>query len=645
MLKRMIGLSLLCVAGHAHSATLNLIVNTTADENGTNSSACSLREAVTLISSGKLGVVEETTTTPKVITNGYGGCGVMKTAQITTTDDKGVTTTKLGVASDSDTYTTVIELENGKVYELDPILGRLQIKKSMSIRAITLDDINDVQGLKFPIIRATGRHGLFKVDDEKTDATSVIGFSLNQLNLEGCNTAGTQTAVCESRGGIIINNESISLSKVRLKGGFAVSGGAIYNASSDARLVTNDVEFSGNKAENGAAIYVEKSGLLINRSLFQKNTATATANFGAVIWMATQGKELESDVIVRTNSIANSTFAANTAYASNLVRDMRIVSSTIVGNVGGVYLNASGLANLSNSIIAGNGAHDCEFAAGNQAYINHLLYNSGCGQSANDHITGSTQLVNSGSTTLIADANNDQVCDKPPAMGLLCPLRAGKDDFNALFKPRLLMSYTRREESPIVNQGYNAISTPQVLSCESVDQRNKDREQCDIGAIELVANAAVQTNGQDILYGQKATLDLTDIMGDGELLPAESCANFYPSIAVPNGGWQNGCLLYSRAPLKGVQMFLDDHTVEYTPTSDFHGADVYQYNVVTTTSRFSDAESTQTVRIQTTIVQEPPNTFENKKANLSGGSTGVLGLFGLMGLAWMRRRTQGARPQ
>jgi rhombotarget A family protien len=327
------------------------------------------------------------------------------------------------------------------------------------------------------------------------------------------------------------------------------------------------------------------------------------------------------------------------------VRDMRIVSSTIVGNLGGVYLNATGSANLANSIVANNGSNDCHFSAVNQAYINHVLYNSGCGQSAGDHITSSTQLATSGSTTLIADANNDQICDKPPANGLLCPLRIGRDDFNASFKPRMLMSYTRREESPIMNQGYNAISTPQVLSCEAVDQRNKDREQCDIGAIELVANAEVQTNGQDILYGQKATLDLTDIIGDGELLPAESCASFYPSVAVPNGGWQNGCLLYSKAPLKGVQVFVDDHTVEYTPTSNFHGADIFQYHVVTTTSRFSDAEPTQTVRIQTKIVQDPPNTFENKKVNLSGGSTGVLGLFGLIGLAWMRRRTQGVRPQ
>ncbi|MEY2864189.1 MAG: rhombotarget, partial [Pseudomonadota bacterium] len=443
MLKRMIGLSLLCVAGHAHSATLNLIVNTTADENGTNNSACSLREAVTLISSGKLGVVEENTTT-KVITNGYGGCGVMKTAQITTTDDKGVTTTKLGVASDSDTYTAIIELENGQIYELNPTIGRLDVKQSMSIRAKTLDDVNDPQGLKAPIIRATGHHGIFRVNDEKTAANSVIAFAINQINLEGCNSSGTNTNVCESLGGVIINNESLTLSKVRIKGGYAVSGGAIYNASSDARLVTNDVEFSGNTATNGAAIYVEQSGISINRSLFQKNTATDSANFGAVIWMATQGKAFDTDVIARTNTIANSTFTNNTAYASNLVRDMRIVSSTIVGNRGGVYLDSTGLANLANSIVAGNTAADCHFSASNQAYINHVVYVTGCEQSAADHITGATKITNTGTTTLFADANNDQICDKPPANGLLCPLRAGKNDFLAFFKPRMLMSYTNR---------------------------------------------------------------------------------------------------------------------------------------------------------------------------------------------------------
>jgi rhombotarget A family protien len=645
MLKRTIGLSLLCVAGHAYSANINLIVTTTADENGTNSSACSLREAIALINSGQLNVVSESTTLPKVVSNGYGGCGVLKTAQITTTDDKGVSTTKLGVATDSDTYSSIIELENGKVYDLTLPAGRLQIKKAMTIRAKTLDDVNDAQGTKNPIIRA-GKTGIFQVNDEETDSTKVITFSLEQVNLEGCNITGTQTAVCATQGGVIINNEILTLNKLRIKGGWAELGGAIYNASADARLSTSNVEFSDNKALTGAAIYVEKSGLNINRSLFQKNTATDTANFGAVIWMATQGKVLDSTSFSRTDSIISSTFTNNTAYASNLVQDMVISSSTIVGNSGGVYLNSVGLANLANSIVADNGTADCTFSATDQSYLNNTLYMNHCDQTPiAGHLFNSKKISNTGDETLIADANHDLVCDKPPMVGLLCPLRAGVDDFNAYLKPRLLADYTSILQSPIVNQGRNISSTPQELVCTLTDQRGKARTLCDLGAIELVINGDLQTNGKDILYGEKALLDLTDIIGDGELMPADRCAALYPNLAIPNGGWQNGCLQYTQAPLKGVQIFVDDHTVQYTPSSNYHGNDVFQYSVTTTTSRFSDALNDQTINIKTTIVQDPPNDFENKKVNLSGGSTSIFGLFGLMGLAWMRRRVNGVRPQ
>lgn len=647
MLKRTIGLSLLFVAGHAYSANLNLIVTTTADEDGTNSSACSLREAITLISSGKLGVVEESTTTPKAVTNGYGGCGVMKTAQITSKDPTtGVETTKLGVAPDSDTYAPIIELENGKIYELTLPNGRLNVKKTTTIRAKNIDDVNDPQGLKNPIIRTANNYGLFRVNDDDTDSTKVFTFAIEQVNLQGCNMSGKKTQVCENQGGILINNEVTTLNKLRVQGGLATLGGAFYNASSDARLVTSNVEFSDNQAATGAAIYSEKSGITISRSLFQKNTATDTANFGAVIWLATQGKVLDAQSTGRADSIVSSTLVNNTAYATNLVQDMAIASSTIVSNRGGVYLNSAGLANLANSIVAGNNGADCTFAAADQSYLSNVVYSDSCDQSPlSGHISQSKKISNTGDETLFADANNDQVCDKPPLVGLLCPLRAGVNDFNASLKPRLLVSYTSLLQSPIVNQGRNVSSTPQALICSAADQRGNERQLCDIGAIELSINGDVQTNGKDILYNTKAVLDLTDIIGDGELMPASSCAALYPNIAVPSGGWKNGCLQYTKAPLKGVQVFLDDRTVQYTPLSNYHGTDVYKYNVTTTTSRFSDAVNDQTINIQTTIVQDPPNTFEDKKVNLSGGSTSVLGVFGLMGLAWIRRRTVGARPQ
>ncbi|RYZ92461.1 MAG: CSLREA domain-containing protein, partial [Moraxellaceae bacterium] len=103
MLKRTIGLGLLCMASHAYSA--NIVVNTLDDEDGVNNDKCSLREAINLIN--------QTDANGKIPTAGYAGC------------------------SGTDASPSIV-LEAGKIYTLNK---QVDIKKSISINI--LDDFSN----------------------------------------------------------------------------------------------------------------------------------------------------------------------------------------------------------------------------------------------------------------------------------------------------------------------------------------------------------------------------------------------------------------------------------------------------------------------------------------------------------------------
>ena len=58
--------------------------------------------------------------------------------------------------------------------------------------------------------------------------------------------------------------------------------------------------------------------------------------------------------------------------------------------------------------------------------------------------------------------------------------------------------------------------------------------------------------------------------------------------------------------------------------------------MVTTTTRFNDSRNPY-IEVPAKVVQDPPNTFEDKKVKTSGGSTGIFALLGLIGLVGFRR--------
>lgn len=617
MLKRIIGLSFICMAGHAYSA--NILVNTTDDEDVANDK-CSLREAITLINSAD--------SKGALPTAGYQGC-------------KG--------------DTPVVVLESGKTYTLNK---QIQIKKRVQISSLPAGGGNlSYPGENNATIKMVGTDRLFLVDDENPDIAK-IDVSFNQIDFMGCG-ATTQSA-CAINGGIFFNREALKISVARISNGIASgSGGALYNdgiqnaSSTDnsaGQLDLDSVIFSKNIAGNGAAIYSAQPRYEIRNSVFRDNEATLN---GAAVVFVQQPANIASGSSInssRTGNIRNSTFFSNKAIAVNLLDGMLINNSTIIKNKAGVLLNAlSGYANLSNSIVSDNDEQDCIQASGNQAGTNNVVYRTGdCGVSNDNSTNPNINLSNVAHNKLLAGTTIDGACDLPPADGLLCPYHVDKEKFIGGFKPRLLVAYQKITDSPIVNRGrvFSDGTTTNTWQCESTDARGKNRETevlCDVGAIELVIESQNKI-GQDIKFDQIASIDLTDNLGDGQLWPSSNCNDVYADQPgfVAKTDWKEGCMAFvpGKEATKGALAIDPNALLKYTAFSNYHGTDNFSINLVTTTSRFSQALNDRTITLRGTIVMDPPDTFQNKKVNL-GGATGVFSLLGMLGLVWVRRRVHG----
>lgn len=632
MLKRTIGLGLLCMASHAYSA--NIVVNTLDDEDGVNNDKCSLREAIDLIN--------RTDANGKIPTEGYAGC------------------------SGTDASPSIV-LEAGKTYTLNK---QVEIKKSLSINV--LDDFANAtksSGENNAVIKAKGAHRLLFIDDQNPNIANLT-VSMNQIDLVGC-AAENPAAVCDTNGGLIFNRENLIITFGRLSYGVAsVNGGAIYNegvvntsgtnATSAGQLALSNVYIFKNKAVQGGAIFSVQPRYEIANSVFAENEATDKST-GTIIYVERAGEVNSQGVGNKSGNITNSTIFGNKGRVLNLLDGMVVNSSTIIKNTAGVYLNsANGVANLSNSIVAENGTSDCIVSSSNKAVTNNVVYkvasdsNNDC-KRIEDPTNPSQKL--DANVVLLANAGiNGKLegqCDKPPKDGLLCPFSYEKKIFNGYFKPRLLATYTKLADSPLVNRGQikSDGSFSSSLGCSGSDQRGVVRDRnllCDIGAIELNIEDKGKI-GQDIKFGETAKIELTDFLGDGELWPKQLCDQVFADLpnppTAPKGGWQDGCLKFveGKEATKG-ELFLDeDGLLKYKALRNYHGSDNFSLNVVTTTSRFSQAANDRSITLRGSIVQEPEDTFENKSVNVSGGSTGIGSLLGILGLVWLRRRLQGVK--
>ncbi|WP_271631268.1 rhombotarget A, partial [Acinetobacter baumannii] len=217
--------------------------------------------------------------------------------------------------------------------------------------------------------------------------------------------------------------------------------------------------------------------------------------------------------------------------------------------------------------------------------------------------------------------------------------------FLGFFRPRLLESYQSLSDSLIINKGrlYSDGSSIGLASCERYDQRGKNRsgydELCDLGAIEYILDSQIAPVGQDIKYGQVAKFSILSSLSEADLVTPTTCKRLFGER--PDGKeWQPGCLKVTQSTdtptSKGVITLDQNGNVVYTPNGNWHGADIFRIQVVTSVSRFNDGIEFQYVTIPATVVQEPVSGIEDKSVSTGGGgSVGsglILGLFGLIAL-------------
>lgn len=623
MFKRTLACALFAITGHVYAADIQVTTLVDEDKDDT---VCSLREAVFFLNNRA----------KKEYENGYHGCGTKDASSI-------------------------IVLQRDKEYSLNK---SLELKVGMTITTATSGDFNDnKKGANNATLKMVGSDRIFFINDGSVEKELIL-VNLNELNLKG-------SATKLNDGGLIYNREALNIQYSRLTSGNATRGGGIYNAGilSDTEKTAGIVRIGnsileGNKADKGAVIYSEMPRYLVFQSVIRDNQGTSAVD-GAILFVQTGFRDETTGVALQSRfaGINNTTIFHNKGgYVANIREGMIVNNITMIKNAAGLYLQAPKWTSktttgettteekfpsafVSNSIIVDNGTTNCVTSSDDESVVQSTLTTSDCNLHAPAERPNFMWDKNNLKHKLIAgDSVEKDICDAPPADGLLCPFTTPKDQLVGFFKPRLLSSYSTLSDSLIVNKGriYSDGSSIGLASCELIDQRGKNRsgydELCDLGAIELVINRSeVPIAGQDILYGQIAKFNISESLLDGELLDSASCERILGKRS-DGQTWQPGCLEVQQTltPSKGKLTIDQFGNVVYTPNSNWHGADKFNLRIITTTTRFNDV-SNYYITIPTTIVQDPPNNFESKTVNVSGGSLGLTSILMLLGLIGFRR--------
>ena len=613
MLKRSIAFALLAAAGHAYSADIQVTSLIDEDKDDT---LCTLREAVELLNKRN----SNDSTVVASVKDGYHGCA----------------------SSDS----TNIILQRDKEYTLNE---KIKITAPLTISTVKNDSTlvdTDQPGSHNATIKMIGTDQLFKIDDESIEKGS-ISVSLTDLNLQG---AGLKSKAFT--GGLIDNHEMLKIQNSRLIDGYAAQGGAIYNRGLVAKsgqtygfvTITNTL-IQNNKATEGGVIYSEQPLYLVTQSVIRDNEVSSVT--GSLFFNANKFDDASTAGYLsqRDTGLSNSTFFHNkVGFIANIRDGMFVNNITMIKNDKGLFLDApQGNASISNSVLVGN-TINCQASITDKAIIQSNLVTTECNRNATSKLPNILYPANE---KLIAGSTDEGVCDVTAKEGLFCPFNTPKDSFLGFFKPRLLESYNTLADSLIINKGrlYSDGTSVGLASCETVDQRGKKRsgydELCDLGAIEYILDTEISSVGQDIRYGQVAKFNILGSLSEADLVTPATCKRLFGERA-DGKEWQPGCLRIKQStdtPISKGSITLDQNgNVIYTPNGNWHGADIFSIQVVTSVSRFNEGIEFQYITIPTRIVQDPVSGIEDKSVSAGGGgSVGGGFILSLLGLIALRR--------
>ncbi len=479
------------------------------------------------------------------------------------------------------------------------------------------------------------------IDTLKINVYPANNISMTLVDIIGCgaavanlpahiSAAGVNPAACTvasgSKGGIFYTNESLTLEAMSIRGGGAEKGGIVY-VGDDGVLTVGASALVQATADEGAAIYLERSSLQLTNSLVAGNTADQAIKFESGELLAGVTRSL----------IQNSTFHGNSGRALSLHENVRVNSVTMTGNAGGAIdfsgdlAGSGGNVQVFNSIVDGT----CAGAPGAWVVANTPRFN--LAHATCNFADASNTSVPAG---LVATVNPDKTCG---AAGRLCPKDSDADGIVDFYVPRYFpddLSFSKDAANAdiiIINKGSNESAS----ACTSQDQRNSDRSKsgrCDIGAVEFQFNGILLSSGGKIVTGSY-TQSFAPDLGDEELfLPVASCPE-----ALPTTKTLDGCPWLSVAPGKGtVRLTADRKGYIYTANSAFHGFDTFRIEVTTTSSRLNeDSHPTGTTRTMAMTVTSEPTSGLTDSRLLSGGSVDWFGLMGLGGLLLQRRFRKG----
>ncbi|MDI1300410.1 MAG: CSLREA domain-containing protein [bacterium] len=477
LMRWVIAASLITVFPVYASVTTTIVVNTTADEDGTNPAACSLREAVASVNTK----------------TAVGGCGAgSRTGDNLIQLGAGIYNLTHGEIK-IDSAVTIAGKDTARPDEVNPQTGQ-KPNRLRPDNAVSATVIHAAPGTLSPAVAASR---IF---------TTSANIALRDVVLQGnypSNTAVTPAstdidavltaselaaAAVHGNGGIIYAGAAVSLDNVIISNAYvygsaaAYSGGAIYLSTSDAGLSLSDVTFRHNRANGSggavAMVCLENGrlathSLSMSRVLFDANRADAGA--GAIDACGATDLIMSSSTLSANRSIPSGALPTGAiAYNQSQLGTGSVSLSFITAaeHTLGPVLSLSGLVSISlnHSVLMGN-ASNCQLAS------------LPAGTPTNDYNV--TESADTSCSALLSSASGNQNASVTASLS---------DELMSLAnRGGLVDGYLPKASSQFVLNKGGIFD-----NCSAVDQRGLVRRSgsaCDNGALERMEVTATDDTG------------------------------------------------------------------------------------------------------------------------------------------------------
>ncbi len=400
---------------------------------------------------------------------------------------------------------------------------------------------------------AVSAGGIYNVATLNTEDAAIIG-----------NTATAVEAPGTGLGGGLSNGGTASLQGGELSGNTATGsgtiitglGGGAFNGGATARLELDGVTVDGNTATGstsvqqtgwGGGIYTGANGasddaeLVVERSTLSGNSAI----IGAAIMSFAPGATGTSHARISLSTLSGNTptLGGGGSYWGSTHAALSVIESTIASNASGLVQNGDATANVSGSIVFGNGGAGC--ANSNTATVTdggHNLAGTGdtsCFPAGNGNVFGNPQLgslgANGGPTETMLPSTTSPALDQIPS-----PTATGVSD---------------------------AVDASAISICTGADDQRGDPRpsgaRCDIGSVEVAQTAPVISGPASGTFVVGSPGDLAEYMATGNPVPTFSSLDLPNGLGVASTG--SGKAKITGTPQAGTAGV---HTVHITATNE-----------------------------------------------------------------------------